>query len=100
MIDLSNKVVLVSKRIIKDDGAEFFDTFFGTVKSYNENTVILTKQTGHEVSIPNSEELYEVAEEGFYELNDGSTYENPDLIAQFVVYQSNEAYEKFKGKNE
>ncbi len=95
MLDLDNKVILVSKRKIDNEGHETFDTFFGKVKGFNENTVVVTRLSGEDESLPYGEHFYEVAEEGFYELGDGSTYENPDFIAEFVVYQSKEAREKY-----
>ena len=96
MIQLDNKVILVSKRKIDNDGQETFDTFFGTVKRFNENTVVVIKKpSGAEESLPYDEQFYQVAEEGFYELADESTCENPDFIAEFTVYQSKEAREKY-----
>jgi hypothetical protein len=95
MIDLDNKVILVSKRMIDNNGHETFDTFFGQVKCFNENTVVVTRPSGEDESLPYGEQLYEAADEGFYELDDGSTCENPDFIAEFAVYQSQEAREKY-----
>lgn len=100
MMDLDNKVILVSKRQIDDEGLESFDTFFGKVQSFNENTVVIARSSGQEVSLPYGEEFYDIAEEGFYELNDGSTCENPDFIAEFVVFQSERAREKYHAENE
>ena len=100
MKDLENKVILVSKRKIDNEGQESFDTYFGKVKSFNENTVIVLRNNEEEESLPNGDDLYEEAEEGFYELNDGSTYEDPDFIAEFVVYLSDEAYQKYNKRNE
>jgi len=100
MLDLKNKVVLVSKRKINDEGEESFDTYFGTVKSCNENTVIVIKTNGDNESLPYGDDLYEEAEEGFYELEDGSTFDNPNFIAEFVVYQSEEARQKYNNRNE
>ena len=96
MQDFKNKVILVSKRIIDKDGNESFDTYFGKVVSYSDKHLIVIKQNNEEVSIPPFDsELYDIAEEGFYELKDGSTYEDPDFIAEFLVYDSEEAYEKY-----
>lgn len=100
MLNLDNKVILVSKRQIDDEGLESFDTFFGKVKHFNENTVVVARLSGQEMSLPYGEKFYEIAEEGFYELNDGSTCENPDFIAKFVVFQSERAREKYYGENE
>jgi len=99
MINLDNKVILVSKRKIDVTGKESFDTYFGQVKTYSDNTVIVIRQNGEEESLPYGDDLYEKAEEGIYELNDGTTCEDPDFIVEFVVYENDEAYEKFKERN-
>lgn len=99
MHNLKDKIILVSKRKIDNDGNETSDTYFGKVKVFSDNTIIVTKPDGDDESLPNGDELYDPAEQGFYELEDGSTYENPDFIAEFVVYETNEAYEKFQNRN-
>ncbi len=99
MLNLHDKVILVSKRKIDNEGIESFDTYFGKVKIFNENTVVVSKQNGDEESIPYDDDFYSPAEEGYYELNDGSTFENPDYIAEFVVFQSAEARQKYKQNN-
>ena len=93
-MNLNEKVILVSLRKIDVQGNEEYDVFFGKVSSYNKNTVILIRQDGSEFSIPYDEECIEPAEEGFYELEDGSTFDNPDFIARFAVYRTEEAYKK------
>ncbi len=100
MLDLDQKLILVSKRKIDNEGQETFDTFFGKVKHFNENTVIIVRPEGQEESLPYGEEFYDIAEEGFYELHDGSTCENPDFIAEFVVFQSEKARAKYYGERE
>ena len=95
MHNLQEKIILVSKRMIDKDGNESFDTYFGKVMTFNENTVIVGRPDGTEESLPYEDDLYEVAEEGFYELEDGSTYENPDYIAEFRVYASRKVWEKY-----
>ena len=92
MHNLQDKIILVSKRIIDKDGNESFDTYFSKVMIFNENTVIVRKPDGTEESLPYEDDLYELAEDGFYELEDGSTYENPDYIAEFCVYVSRESW--------
>jgi len=88
-LDLKGKVILVSKRVINKDKSEYFDTFFGRVISNDSSKIIIKKQNNEEVSIPPySDDLYQIAEEGFYELEDGSIYENPDYIGEFIVYLS------------
>jgi hypothetical protein len=96
MLNLENKTILVSIRKIDENGSESFDTFFGTVLGYNENTVTVSRQNGTETKIPYDEEVYEVAESGFYELEDGTTYENPDFIAQWTVYKNEETAKKYR----
>jgi hypothetical protein len=99
MQDLNNKVILVSKRILDKENNESFDTYFGKVISYNEDAVKVLKPNQKEESLPYDDDLYEVAEEGFYELADGSTYENPDYIAEFLIHVSEEAWREYH-KNE
>lgn len=99
MPDLTDKVILVSKRIISDSGTETYDTYFGKVKTFNTNTVVVLRPSGEEESLPYGEGLYEQAEKGFYELDDGSTHEDPDWIVEFVVWETQEAYEKHKERN-
>ena len=100
MLDLSDKTILVSIRRIDNDGQETFDTFFGSVVSFNENTVRVLRPNGAEMSLPYDEEVYETAEPGFYELKDGSTFENPSFTAQWTVFASKEASVKFRKLNE
>lgn len=93
MYNLQDKIILVSKRMIDKDGNESFDTYFGKVITFSENTVIVLRPNNKKESLPYEDDFYEVAEEGFYELEDGSTYENPDYIVEFRVYPSREAWE-------
>jgi hypothetical protein len=99
MLDLANKTILVSIRKIDEDGSEFADTFFGKVLRYDHNTVIVARRDGSEAKLPYDEGAYEVAEPGFYELQDGSTHDNPDFIAQWVVYKNQETAEKYRPKD-
>ncbi len=99
MEELENKVILVSKRKIMESGEELFDTYFGKVVSYNENTIVVTRPSGEEESIPYGEEFYEEAKEGLYELKDGSTCEDPNYIGKFVVYENDAAYENYANRN-
>jgi len=99
MLDLYEKVILVSKRKISNLGEESFDTYFGKVSTFNSNTVVVVKNDGEKEDLPYDEDFYEEAEEGFYELKDGSTHEDPDFIAEFVVWESDEAYQKYKELN-
>jgi hypothetical protein len=99
MLDLANKTILVSIRKVDEDGSESFDTFFGKVLRYNQNTVTVARRDGSEKQIPYDEDVYKVAEPGFYELQDGSTHENPDFIAQWVVYKNQETAEKYRPKD-
>lgn len=96
MLDLKDKVILVSKRKISNSGEESFDTYFGKVETFNDNTVILVKADETKESIPYEEGLYDEADEGFYELIDGSTFEDPDFIVEFLVWESEEAQANYK----
>ncbi|MDR7306328.1 hypothetical protein [Rhodoferax saidenbachensis] len=100
MLDLNDKTILVSLRKIDNEGEETFDTFFGTVVSFNENTVRVLRPSGDEMSLPYDEEVFELAETGFYELKDGSTFENPSFTARWTVFASKEASINFRKKNE
>jgi hypothetical protein len=99
MLNLQDKIILVSKRKIDNDGNESFDTYFGKVLKFNGNTVVVSKLNGGKESLPYDDDFYVPAEDGYYELNDGSTFENPDYIAEFVVYQSAEARQKHRELN-
>lgn len=95
-MDFFNKIIFVSKKLIMEDGKVFFDNYFVTVKSINEDVLVVTKNNGEEENLPSSEDFYTEAEEGVYELADGTSYENPDFIAEFLIYENDSAYEKFK----
>lgn len=99
MIDLQDNVILVSKSKISNSDEKLFDTYFGKVSAFNTNTVVVIRPSGAEESLPYGEDLYELAEEGIYELNDGSIYEDPDWVAEFVVWEGDEAYQKYKEFN-
>jgi len=100
MLDLLEKTVLVSIRRIGDDGEESFDTYFGDVEAFNANTVRVRRQsTGQVESLPYDEDVYAVADPGFYELKDGSTFENPSFIAQWTVFASEAASIKYRDRN-
>ena len=99
MLDLNDKTILVSIRKIDNEGQETYDTFFGTVVKFNENTIRVVRLNGVEVSLPYDEEVYEAAEPGFYELQDGSTFDNPSFIARWTRFESEEASIKFRHMN-
>jgi len=99
MLDLENKTILVSIRRIDEAGAERFDTFFGDVLSFDVNTVRVRRHGGDEMALPYDEEVYEIAEQGFYELKNGSTFEDPHFIAKWTVFSSQAASEKFAHLN-
>ena len=100
MLDLNGKTLLISIRRISEAGEESFDTFFGEVISFNENTVLVQRHGGSEMSLPYDEEVYEPAELGFYELKNGSTFENPDFIAKWTVFASETAAQTFRHMNQ
>ena len=60
-----------------------------------KNEVVVARSWGEEDSLPYGQEFYDIAEKGFYELTDGSTWENPNFIAEFLVFQSERAREKY-----
>ena len=95
MIDLQDKTLLVSIRRINEQGSEQTEAFFGHVVSFNETSVTLARQGADDFCMPYNEEVIDVAEPGFYELNDGTTHDNPDYIARWVVYASQAARDMF-----
>ena len=46
--------------------------------------------------MPPSEDFYDEADEGLYELDDGTSQEDPDYIGEFIIYENDVAYEKYK----
>ena len=100
MLDLASKIILVSKRMIDENGDEIFDTFFAKVISFNENTVRVKRLSEEkEDFLPYGEEFYQPADGGFYELDDGSTYSDPDWIAEFAVYKNEEVMDQFSDRS-
>lgn len=73
--------------------------FFGLVLSFNENTVIVLRQNKEKSSLPYEEGMYQIAEPGFYGLEDGGKHENPDYISEWVVFESEEASIKYESMN-
>ena len=95
-MDFLNKVIFVSKKLIMEDGKIYFDNYFVTVKSINEDALVVIKPNGEEENLPISEDFYDEADEGFYELDDGTSHEDPDYIGEFLIYENDVAYEKYK----
>ena len=95
-MDFINKVIFVSKKLIMDDGKIYFDNYFVTVKDITDDALVVVKADGEEENLPVSEDFYDEADEGLYELEDGTSQEDPDYIGEFIIYESDVAYEKFK----
>ena len=95
------KVILISKRFIFEDGKEESEAYFVKVLNSKDNELIaLRLDTSKEERLPPfGDDFYIEAKEGFYELESGQTYENPDYIGEFVVYKSEEAFKKYSYKN-
>ena len=91
-----NKTLFVSKKLITEDGRIYFDNFFARVTDVTEEAVIVVKAEGEFENLPLDEDFYEEAEPGLYELENGSSCEDPDYIAEFVIFENDAAYEKFK----
>jgi len=91
----ANAVIFVSKKLIMEDGKKYFDNYFVTVKAVNDDALVVVKSNGEEENLPTGEEFYDEAEPGLYELADGTSYENPDYIAEFLIYENTAAYQKF-----
>lgn len=100
MLNLHKKTILVSIRHIDESGNENFDTFFGDVISFNANTVLVQRHGGDEIPLPYDDNVYEPAEPGFYELKNGTTFDNPDFIAKWTVFSSEAAAEKYRSMNQ
>jgi hypothetical protein len=95
-MDFLNKVIFVSKKLIMEDGKVYFDNYFVTVKAVTEDALVVIKANGEEENLPPSEDFYDEADEGLYELNDGTSQEDPDYIGEFIIFENDVAYEKFK----
>jgi len=95
-MEFLHKVIFVSKKLIMEDGKVYFDNYFGTVTSVADDALVITKKNGGTENLPTDEEFYEEADEGLYELDDGSCHEDPDYIAEFLIFETDTAYEKFK----
>lgn len=95
-MNFDNKVIFISKKLIMEDGKQYFDNYFATVKSVSQEAIVVIKPDGEEENLPSGEEFYDKAEPGLYELTDGSSYEDPDYIAEFLIYENDTAYQKFK----
>ena len=95
-MDFLNKVIFVSKKLIMEDGKIYFDNYFVTVKNINDDALVVTRLDGEEENLPLSEDFYDEADEGLYELNDGTSHEDPDYIGEFIIYENDVAYEKYK----
>ncbi len=96
MLNLDSATILVSTRKIAADGSESHDAFFGRVLRFNENTVIVLKLTGGEFSMPYDEGVIRAADPGFYELDDGEVFDNPNFIAEWVVYESENTWNTYR----
>lgn len=79
-----------------EDGKIYFDNYFVTVKNITLDALVVVKANGDEENLPVDEDFYDEADEGLYELQDGSSHEDPDYIGEFIIYENDVAYEKFK----
>lgn len=95
-MDFLNKTIFVSKKLVMEDGKVYFDNFFAQVDSINDDAIVVKKADGELENLPRDEDFYEQAEEGLYELTDGSSCEDPDYIAEFLIFENDVAYEKYK----
>lgn len=99
MIDLSNKVLLVSLKHIDENENIKFDTFFGVVNTFNDNTVVVDKVGGGQVNLPYADNHFEPATDEWYELKNGDWSDEVDFIVQLDVFANDLAYEKYGVKN-
>lgn len=98
-MDFLNKVIFISKKLIMEDGKIYFDNYFVTVKSISDDALVVIKLNGEEENLPKDEDFYDEADEGLYELDDGTSCEDPDYIGEFLIYENDVAYEKFKNEH-
>ncbi|GGY83558.1 hypothetical protein GCM10011613_30570 [Cellvibrio zantedeschiae] len=98
-MEFLNKVIFVSKKLIMEDGKVYFDNYFVTVKAINDEALVVVKPNGEEENLPKGEDFYDEADEGLYELDDGTSYEDPDYIGEFLIFENDVAYEKFKDEH-
>ena len=82
-----------------EDGKQYFDNYFVNVKSIDGDTLVVVKPNGEEENLPASEDFYDEADEGLYELYDGTSHENPDYIGEFIIYENDAAYQKYQHEN-
>ena len=99
MLDLQNKVLLVSLCNIDENENITRDTFFGVVRSFNDNTVVVDKCSGGEINLPYDDDHFEPATDEWYELKNGDWSDEVDFIVQLDVFSNDLAYEKFGNKN-
>jgi hypothetical protein len=95
-MDFIDKVIFVSKKLVMEDGKVYFDNYFVRVKAINDEALVVTKEDGQEENLPTDEDFYEPAEPGLYELDTGTQCEDPDYIAEFLIFENETAHEKFK----
>ncbi|RYY77189.1 MAG: hypothetical protein EOO52_06845 [Gammaproteobacteria bacterium] len=95
-MDFLNKIIFVSKKLIMEDGKIYFDNYFVKVESINDDAMVVLKPDGEKENLPKDEDFYDEADEGLYELTDGSSFEDPDYIGEFLIYENDQAYEKYK----
>jgi len=98
-MEFLNKTIFVSKKLIMEDGKVYFDNFFAQVKEVNQDALVVVKDEGELENLPLDEDYYEEAEPGLYELENGTSCEDPDYIAEFLIFESDVAYEKFKDEH-
>lgn len=79
-----------------EDGKQYYDNYFARVKTVSLEAIVVIKPDGEEENLPSDEAFYDEAEPGHYELTDGSSCEDPDYIAEFLIYENDTAYQKFK----
>ncbi len=98
-MEFLNKVIFVSKKLIMEDGKIYFDNYFAMVNSVTDDALVVIKPNGEEENLPKDEDFYDEADEGLYELDDGTSHEDPDYIGEFIIYENDVAYAKFKDEH-
>jgi len=100
MLDLHEKVLLVLLCNIDENNSRSYDTFFGVVRSFNDNCVVVERcGGGEEVRLPYADNIFKTATDEWYELKNGSWSDEVDFIVQLDVFSNDLAYERFGGEN-
>ncbi|GAB5350559.1 hypothetical protein [Qipengyuania sp. 483] len=96
--DLIDATAIVSLRFVSETGEERFETYTGRIAAFQPSDKYESLEDGSSTDVmlfechdgevrkyPFDPSVFEPANPGFYELNDGATIENPDYIIEWRV---------------